>query len=194
MLRATEKRANIADKEDMLDALLSLSKTEKTNIIRFLEKSIKQEEDCPSIPISAFQNKKLSGLECSVKYMKENLEMKNINIARMLNRSDKTTWITYQNATKKYPLKFITTNNEFAIPISLFADRRLGILEHLIVYLREQENMANNEISSLLSLKYSTIASAYSTARKKLPKIHEMKKKRRNKRRVKQTKKITTAK
>jgi len=54
------------------------------------------------IPISIFSEKILGPLESLVVYMKEILDMKNSEIARLLQKSQKTIWSTYDKAKKKH--------------------------------------------------------------------------------------------
>ena len=53
------------------------------------------------IPSSIFQDRDLSVLEAIVEYFKEKKELKYSEIARLLNRDDRTIWTSYQRAKEK---------------------------------------------------------------------------------------------
>ena len=62
--------------------------------------------DQTRIPISIFSNDKLSTLETVVKYLKENVALKLVDIATLLNRDQRAIWTTYNNSKKKFPFLF----------------------------------------------------------------------------------------
>ena len=107
--------------------------------------SLPQQE---TIPITIF-NKNLSSLETVVKYLKENKKLKNSKIAKKLNRSPKTIWATYQKAKAKHPKFFQETETRYKIPVNIFVDRMLSVLENIVSYLKDQE-LNNTEIANLL--------------------------------------------
>jgi len=53
------------------------------------------------IPLSVVQDRSLSILEVVVVYMKDGLQLPNITIAKLLDRSDKTIWTCYNRAKAK---------------------------------------------------------------------------------------------
>ena len=54
-----------------------------------------------AIPSSIFKNRGLSVLEAITVYLKDKKGMKYAQIARLLNRNDRTIWTSYQRAKKK---------------------------------------------------------------------------------------------
>ena len=54
------------------------------------------------------------------------------------------------------------------VPISIFQDRRLGLLESLVVHLKEKEGLKFAEIAKLLNRDHRTIWTTHAKARKKL--------------------------
>jgi len=54
-----------------------------------------------NIPSFILKDRRFSALEAIVIYLKENQEMTYAQIARLLNRDDRTIWTTYQRAKKK---------------------------------------------------------------------------------------------
>lgn len=54
-----------------------------------------------NIPSSIFRDRELSVLEAIVEYFKEKKQMKYSEIAKLLNRDDRTVWTAYQRAKEK---------------------------------------------------------------------------------------------
>ena len=134
-----------------------------------LIKSERMKEETIKIPLPIFTFKDLGPAESLVKYMKENLGMKFSEIARVLNRDDRTIWITYRNAAKKMPARIIEKieKKKILVPVSILADRRLSILESIVNYLKSK-NFANIKISKVLDKDPRNIYTFYARAKKKL--------------------------
>ena len=118
------------------------------------------------VPVSIF-TENIGALETLVKYLKENLGFSYHEIAKLLNRNDRTIWITYRNAVEKKKEKIKIKPTKLFIPILTFADRRLSILESLVSYLRKQ-GFTYTKIAKLLNRNQRNIWTIYSRARKKL--------------------------
>lgn len=116
------------------------------------------------VPLSIFS--KLSPLEALVKYLKENLGLRFHEIASNLNRDDRSIWRTYQQAKSKSIASFKLKEDEMLIPISIFKNRNLSVLENLVIYLKSL-NVSVKEISFLINKNISTIWTAYNRAKKK---------------------------
>lgn len=117
------------------------------------------------IPCSIF-SKDLSPLETVSKYLKENLELSFKEIAKLINRSQKTIWQAYKNAVKKLPAKFKPAETKYNIPVSVFKTE-LSILEAIAVYLRDQFNLSYHQIGELLQRNERTVWTVYNRAMKK---------------------------
>ena len=117
------------------------------------------------VPLSIFS--KLSPLEALVKYLKENLGLRFHEIASMLNRDSRSIWRTYHQAKSKSKISFKLKKDEIFIPISIFKNRELSILENLVVYLKTDLNVSVKEISLLINKNLSTIWNAYNRSKKK---------------------------
>lgn len=126
---------------------------------------IKQKEKI-NIPLDVFKQE-IAPSESLCKYLKENKSLTFKEISKLLNRDQRTIWINYNNAIKKKKEKIIA--GEEIIPIEIFSDRRLSILESLIYYLKERQ-MKNIEIAKLLYKDSRNIYTLYSRAIKKLNK------------------------
>jgi len=114
------------------------------------------------IPISIFKDN--SPLESLVKYLKDNLGLSLTEIASLLNRDQRTIWITYNNANKK--ITELDVSSKIIIPLEFFSERGLSILENLVSFLVDQ-NYSIAKISSLLNRDYKTIWTIYNRFKKK---------------------------
>lgn len=119
------------------------------------------------LPISIFNNKELSALETITKYLKENQNLRYIDIAKLLNRDQRTIWVTYNNSKKKRQDSLNVEQSEYIVPLSIFSDRNLSILENLVSYLKDNYNLRYVEIASLLNRDERNIWGVYNKAKKK---------------------------
>ena len=146
--------------KDVITSIVKLQITSKINdnkLIRLINY-----EGLISIPISIFKNH--SPLEALVKYLKESLNLSLSEISRLLNRDQRTIWITYNNAKKK--IKEFSVSGKILIPINIFHNRSLSILENIVYYLHQKE-ISLNKISNVLNRDYKTIWTVYDRTRKK---------------------------
>jgi predicted transcriptional regulator len=111
------------------------------------------------IPLSLFSNRKLGVLEVTVKYLKENQNMKYSEIAKILNRDERTIWTTYSKAVKKNKELF-TAKKDITISVSIFTNRNLAPLKALITSLKNK-GMNLTQISKKLNRSYKTIWTTY---------------------------------
>lgn len=143
------------------------------------EREVREEKVEFQIPVSIF-SAELGSLESIVKYLNENLNLKNKKISELLNRSVRTIWNTYANAARKQPKKIIVDSDfdsdvltgvhsdvQFFIPISKLRDRTFSTLEIIVMHLREAYNLSLHEIAVMLKRDDSTIWTVYSRAVKK---------------------------
>ena len=119
------------------------------------------------LPISIFDNNELSCLESIVKYLKEELKLKFHEIAFLLNRDDRTIWTTYNFACKKRKIKLNAKESKFPIPISIFTNRKLSVLESIAGYLKDNFNLRYSEIAALLNRDERNIWTVYNRYKKK---------------------------
>ncbi|MFC1685908.1 LamG-like jellyroll fold domain-containing protein [Nanoarchaeota archaeon] len=126
-----------------------------------------REEERRTIPISLFKSN-ISPAELVVRYMKEEFDLKLSEIAKVLNRNDRSIWTTYQNASKRRE-KLIVKKGELEVPVSIFSDRRLSILESLTLHLRK-EGLSNVEIAKMLDRDPRNIYTLFKRAGDKLKK------------------------
>ena len=185
--RRKKKKEKTIEKDNLLKALnlivddlkeeYSLNKKEVIEIIieklkakyhisraEFLE-IIKARESI-SIPITIF-TKELGALESLTKYMKENLNMSYREISKEIGRDERTIWTSYKKAKEKQKEPIKVKETKIKLPISIFENKELTILESLIVYLKEKE-MKYSEIAEFLERNQRNIWTIYSRAIKKI--------------------------
>ena len=125
------------------------------------------EKSFDSIPASTFRNTKLSGLEIIVKYLRENFALKYKEIAKLLNRNIGTITSSYRKSLEKHPEKLTISESKLKIPLSIFSDRKLSVLEHISVYLKDKCSLKLKEIAVLLNKDQRTIWTCYNRAKVK---------------------------
>ncbi|MBI2541325.1 hypothetical protein HYV80_01270 [Candidatus Woesearchaeota archaeon] len=119
------------------------------------------------IPVSIFETENLSALEAICKYLKEDLQLTYSKIALLLNRNSRTIWTTYSNAARKAKEKLPVKESKFFIPVSIFTDRKLSVLEAIVSHLKDGFNLRYGEIAALLNRDERNIWTAYKKAKKK---------------------------
>ncbi len=113
------------------------------------------------IPLSVFRHGE-SGLKAVTKYLKEQKNLNYSDIAKALNRNPRTIWSSYDKATKT-PLDYAPS---IMISTSIFADRKLSILESVAIHLKK-EGLSLKEISLELGKSPKTIWTVLERAKKK---------------------------
>ena len=118
------------------------------------------------IPVTLF-TKKLSALETLTKYLKENIGLSYHQIGEVLNRNEKNIWHTYKRTTEKHkqPLQFL--RSPYFFPVSIFQNT-LGVLENIVIYLKDELHLSYHHIAVLLARNDRTIWTMYQRAKKKL--------------------------
>ncbi len=118
------------------------------------------------LPLSILKNN--SSLEVIVLYLKEISGLKFNQIAELLNRDQRTVWVTYANAKKKKIVLDLKNTSKLTLPINMFTSRTFSVLETIVFYLRTSQNLTFNQISDLLGKNYRTVWTVYKRALKKL--------------------------
>ena len=165
MLNTTVKSAevqrillNIGSSLDILDRKYGMS-------VDQVIKSVKLAKSCAGIPISIF-NSRLGALESIVKYVREELNLDYLTIAKMLNRNEGPIGVTYRRAEKKFKGSLDISSREF-IPYSVFGNSRLSVFESLAVYLKAQD-YDWHEIAHILHRDDKTVWTVLDRAKKKM--------------------------
>ncbi len=145
----------------------ALSESQKIDILYRITQTLAQKKDQTiQIPLGIFSCGNLSALEAIAKYLHETKKMRFAKIARILCRSSKTIWTSYQKARRKMPTQLPQPSDEMCIPLTIFSDARYTILEGVILYLKEQ-GMPNNEIARRIKRSQSTVWITYERIKKK---------------------------
>lgn len=118
-----------------------------------------------TVPVAIFSGK-LSPAEALAKFLKENIDMSYREIAVLIKRNERGIWANYKRATKKMPWPF-DIKDSVTVPASIFNSEK-SILESLVFYLKEAQNMRNKKIAQLLNKNPANIWTVYSRAKKKV--------------------------
>lgn len=153
------------------------NKLSKENILEVLDEKLKEEYQITikeilseltknkiKIPIDIFKQK-TNPAESICKYLKENQNLNYSEISKILKRDQRTIWINYRNSIKKEKEKFKIKDNE-VVPIEIFSNRKLSILESLVKYLKEK-GLRNTEIAKMLNKDPRNVHTLHSRAMKK---------------------------
>ncbi|MBU0470131.1 MAG: hypothetical protein KKA62_01560 [Nanoarchaeota archaeon] len=154
---------------DVISKLVStLSEEEKLDLF---EKVFSKEGSSPkeSLPISIFRCN-LSGLESIVVYLKDNKNLSVAKIAEMLNRKRSTIYTSYHKAKSKRVRSLDFSDESILIPLTIFSDRKISILESLVHHLKDRLNLSFVKIAQLLNKNYSTVRTVYKRYLEKCPK------------------------
>jgi len=111
-------------------------------------------------------NETLGPLESIVKYLKDNLKLNYDEISKLLFRSKSALTITYKDSVKKHKAKLDSKSNYF-IPVSVFSNLKLSVLEAVVKHLKESQNLTYHNIAVLLKRDDRTIWTVYNRSLKK---------------------------
>ncbi len=158
------KKEYSLNKKELLQIIIEKLKDNYSISRKEILETIKSKEEI-EIPVSIF-SKNLGALEAVTRYLKENLNMNYHEIANELQRNERTIWTAYKKAIEKQPEKIEAEKTNIHLPISIFENKQLTILESIILYLKEK-GMKYSEIASLLHRDQRNIWTIYSRAVKK---------------------------
>ncbi len=146
-------------KKDRSKALEIISKLNRSEIIALLKEGLNQ-----GIPLNIFDNDTLSLNEALILYLKDTQRKSFSSISKILKRSYKTVWQTYQNASSK--AKNVAAGPcEIFIPLDIFGE--LPTLETVVLYLKDDAGMSFNDIALAIRRNYQTVWTAYRRAKRK---------------------------
>lgn len=122
------------------------------------------------IPIQVLFDRHVSCFEAVIEYLKEEKNLTYHQIAMLTNRNDRTIWTIYSRAKKKregaarvYELK----KRLVKIPVDIFTDRKVSVLETISEYLKDERQMTYHEIAVLTNRNDRTIWTCYNRAKNK---------------------------
>ena len=153
--------------KQLLNLSEDLREKYKVSIEDLLEIAKKKLEEAVEIriPIIIFKQG-ISPAEVLCKYLKENKGLRFSEIAKLINRDERTVWINYRGAVEKKKEK-IKVEKKALVSVKVFADRRLSVLESVVNYLKGK-GFRNSEIAEMLNKDQRNVYTLYSRAKKKL--------------------------
>ena len=166
-LKNTEEELKGLSKKELLGVINILKKKFNISSEELQNTTSKKDLNEIEIPTSIFV-KELGSLECIVKYLKEELNLTYHEIAKKLQRDDRTIWGTYDHGIKKHRKKLSKKKESYKFPVSLIKNRKLSVLENIVKYLKEELNLTYHEIALCLKRNEKTVWTVYARARKKL--------------------------
>ena len=93
-------------------------------------------------------SKKLSSLEAISKYLIENCNLSIKEASVLLSRTNKNIWYAY-NSSKKLD-RFTIKKSKFLIPSYIFKNLHLGVLESIVVYLKDELDLPFHKIADIV--------------------------------------------
>jgi len=154
------------------DYLLDFESVKKTTNIKDINsrnKALKETASNIQVPLSIFNNP-LSPLETVVRYLKDILGFSHSQTAKVLSRNETTIWTTYNNSTSKIDKLSIELTPSIHIsfvPLLIFSNRSLSILENLCLYLNKN-GMTCSKIAKAINRNDKTVWTVISRAKTKL--------------------------
>jgi len=140
------KRGKITKDEDF-ERLKSILNILKNKYNKNKKEILDLIEDIDVIPVSIFDNGKLSISEAITKYFVEEKGYRYSKIAKIIKRDQRTVWNFYNKAKKKVKGR-LNVKDSRLIPISIFTKKSL--LETVALYLRDNFDLSYHEIAILL--------------------------------------------
>ncbi len=163
----TDKNPNQTEEQFLLTLIKQISNRLKTEHGYQNEQIAKTyaEETAIKIPASIFSSK-LCPSEALTKYLKEEQGLNYHEISEIINRNERGVWANYQRAIKKQSSKFAIKDSIY-VPVTIFQNNNLSILECLVTYLKDTRHLKNSKIAKLLNKNPSNIWTIYNRAKKK---------------------------
>ena len=145
---------------DMLQSLLEKSGLKLDDLSDLFDNKVYFE----SVPLSIFRTD-LSPLESLVMFLRDKGHDVG-EISRLLCRNNKTIWTAYYNAKKKSCS--LDYKSEYYVPLKIFCNRDLSILENLSTFLRDEMHFSFVKIAEIVGKNKNTIWTTYRRAKDKL--------------------------
>ena len=123
-----------------------------------------------AIPLSLFRAGENSCLRLISQYLFSHLHLRYCEIARLLNRDDRTIWGACHHGSIPDDFNSALEQTKFShlsIPAESLQDRNLSILESVVSYMREQLGFSYHDISFVLNKHYPTVYTVYRRSLKK---------------------------
>jgi hypothetical protein len=117
-------------------------------------------QDGRSVPLTLYQNRDLGIMELTVKYLHENESLPLAEIARLINRDQRTVWVMYRQATLKSAARLAPETTDYTIPL-VFRDRDSGVLQAIVAYVKERHNLRFADIGRIMNRDPRIICTVY---------------------------------
>jgi hypothetical protein len=124
-------------------------------------------EHSVSVPVPIFKEKALTHLEALIKYLKDTEKLSYEQISKALHRDNSAVSAIHRKACKKKARPLVACDDDFCIPLSVFGNRQLSILENLTEYLKDTAKLRYHEIANLIDRDQRTIWTSYMRAKQK---------------------------
>lgn len=125
-----------------------------------------EENKALEIPLSVLSVQDLSALESICRYLKDEKGLKYSEIANLLNRDQRTIWVTCHNSLKKRKEPLAIPKSTYNLSISLFQDRNLSVLEVVVHYLKDTKHLRYVDIAGLINRDERNVWALYNKAGK----------------------------
>jgi len=154
---------------DVLEVVSFLLKDLKSRYGLVEQEILDQIKGKPSVtvPVSLFTKQHGSPLEVLCKYLKDQHHLEYKSLSKLLNRSYRAVWISYKNASKKQKSKLVPSDTKIVLPVSIFQDRKLSVMEAVVVHLKDNFSLKLIDIATLLHRDQRNVWSMYHRAKNK---------------------------
>jgi len=120
-----------------------------------------------TVPSSILQDRSFAVLETIVAYIKDSYSLNYHEMGLLLGRDERTVWTCYHRIKDKQKHPFKRYPNSIDIPLHVIKNRSVSILESIVLYLKDIQNLSYHEIAVLLNRNDRTIWTVYNRAKKK---------------------------
>lgn len=146
----------------------SLAKEQIAQLLQAIAKKCKEDdEETVYLPVSIFVHKKLGSFECAVKFLRDNKKLSITEIAKAFGRKNTAISATYYAANKKDSSNIIAIRTPYEISAKIFKNKKLSVLENLVVGLKKKYSLKNSQIAKLLHRDDRTIWTVIDRAEKR---------------------------
>ena len=121
-----------------------------------------------SIPVPVFSVRKLGSFEALVKYLHEERRISLSQIGRLTNRDPRTIWNVFHSSKRKHPEPLLVQKSDVDVPLEIFSERKLSVLESLVRYLHFTHGLGYSKIAQLLNRDPRTIHTVKTRAARKI--------------------------
>jgi len=119
------------------------------------------------IPVTIFNNEKLTPLETIIKFLKENEQLRFTEISKLIGREQRSVNMMYRAANKKIPQQLPIIKTTTTIPAKQLADERYTVAEHVVKHLKEHYKLTHHQIAVLMRRNDRTIWTLYNRTTKR---------------------------